>query len=84
IVSVDNFLLLSAKISANHISSSVSNYYTNNKKKVGLILERIYQPRRGCIYIEKRMCFEALAHVFLWLVSLSNHKNCDSAQFIGQ
>ena len=35
----------------------------------------IYQPRRGRIFIEKRMCFRALAHVFAaWQC-----KNCDSA-----
>ena len=27
---------------------------------------------------------KALAHVLVWLVSLSNHKNCDSAQFSRQ
>ncbi len=31
------------------------------------------------IYRKNVCIFGALAHVFLWLVSLSNHKNCDSA-----
>ena len=79
IVSVDNFLLLSAKISTNHISSSVSNYYTNSKKGRLDFGKNISTSERLHIY-KKRMCFEALAHVF----AASQCKNCDSAQFSGQ
>ncbi len=29
------------------------------------------------------MSLVALAHIFVWLMSLSNHKNCDNANLVG-